>query len=126
MYNLSGIQKGIQSGHAAVEYSLRCNLGEKEYQDYYDFALNNKTFVILDGGSSRDMITRSMELSGFDIAQGCFYEPDLSNSLSAIAFILPENIYGIDLNDPGVEGDEEYAKRYAIKSYISQFKLASN
>lgn len=125
MYNLSGIQKGIQSGHAAVEYSRLAALYETHSQ-YFEFADKHKTFIVLDGGTSGDMITRSCELDNLGIPHACFHEPDLNGSLSAIAFILPEEIYAIDLQDPGVEGDDEYAKRYLIKNYISQFRLASN
>ena len=125
MYNLSGIQKGIQAGHAVVEYS---RLADKyrDYYAYFDFADNHKTFILLDGGGSVDMQSRLLELDDLSIPNATFYEPDLNNSLSAIAFILPEEIYGIDLADPGIEGDEEYARRYRIKQYISRFRLASN
>jgi len=126
MYNLSGIQKGIQAGHAAVEYSRYAMDRVGGYEQYAEFADNHKTFILLDGGSSNDMQYRLLELDDLRIPNAVFHEPDLNNSLSAIAFILPENVYGIDLKDPGVEGDEDYARRYSIKSYISQFRLASN
>lgn len=125
MYNLSGIQKGIQAGHAAVEYS-RLAAASEAYNDYFEFANKHKTFILLDGGGSNDMQSRLLELDDLGIANAPFYEPDLNHSLSAIAFILPEDVYGIDLNDPGVEGDEDYRRRYDIKSYISKFHLASN
>lgn len=126
MYNLSGIQKGIQAGHAAVEYSRYAMDRVGGYEQYVEFADNHKTFILLDGGSSNDMQYRLLELDDLEIPNAVFHEPDLNNSLSAIAFILPEDVYGIDLNNPGVEGDEDYARRYAIKSYISKFRLASN
>jgi hypothetical protein len=126
MYNLSGIQKGIQAGHAAVEYSRYAMDRVGGYEQYAEFADNHKTFILLDGGSSNDMQYRLLELDDLEIPNAVFHEPDLNNSLSAIAFILPEDVYGIDLNNPGVEGDEDYARRYAIKSYISKFRLASN
>jgi hypothetical protein len=126
MYNLSGIQKGIQCGHAAVEYSRHSRDGRPAYADYNEFADQHKTFILLDGGSSGDMKTRVSELRAMGIPYAAFFEPDLNNSLSAIAFILPEEIYGIDLNDPGIEGDDEYERAYNIKSYISKFRLASN
>jgi hypothetical protein len=129
MYNLSGIQKGIQAGHAAVEYSRYAADRVGGYEQYAEFADDHKTFILLDGGGSQDMPMRAFELRSLNVKTASFYEPDLNNSLSAIAFILPEEVYGIDLADlpdPGVEGDEDYARRYAIKSYISQFRLASN
>ena len=125
MYNLSGIQKGIQAGHAAVEYS-RYARNYKDYAAYNEFADNHKTFILLNGGGSNDMLKRRDELDNLNIPNAVFFEPDLNDSLSAIAFILTDDVYNLDLNDPGVEGDEDYARRYAIKSYISKFRLASN
>jgi hypothetical protein len=126
MYNLSGIQKGIQAGHAAVEYSLRCRSGEKQFSDYNEFAQHHKTFILLDGGGSNDMQRRLLELDDLRIPCAPFYEPDLNNSMSAIAFILPEEVYSVDLANPGEEDELEYNHRYTIKSYISKFRLASN
>jgi hypothetical protein len=126
MGNLSGRQQGIQAGHAAVEYSRHAADRVEGYEQYAEFADDHKTFILLDGGGSQDMPMRARELRSLNIKTASFYEPDLNNSLSAIAFILPEEIYGIDLADPGGEGDEDYSRRYAIKSYISKFRLASN
>lgn len=126
MGNISGRQQGIQCGHAAVEYSRHARDGHPAAADYNEFADNHKTFILLDGGSSGDMKNRARELSLFGIEYAAFFEPDLNDSLSAIAFILPEEIYAIDLADPGVEGDLDYESRYAVKSYISKFRLASN
>jgi hypothetical protein len=126
MGNLSGRQQGIQAGHAAVEYSRYAADRFGGYEQYAEFADDHKTFILLEGGGSQDMAMRAFELRSLDIKTASFYEPDLNNSLSAIAFILPEDVYGIDLADPGVEGDEDYARRYAIKTYISKFRLASN
>lgn len=120
MYNLSGIQKGIQAGHAAVEYSLK--YGKTKH--YKDFATNHKTFILLDGGGSEDMKSRMIELEYFKVDHAPFYEPDLNNSLSAIAFIVPENIYGMKIETMGdllfVTRNEEYAR------YLKSFRLASN
>ena len=120
MYNLSGIQKGIQAGHAAVEYSLK--YGKTKH--YKEFAKYHKTFILLDGGGSQDMISRMEELEDFGVNYASFYEPDLNNSLSAIAFIVSEHIYGMDIKAMGdllfVTRDEEYAR------YLKSFRLASN
>ena len=118
MYNLSGIQKGIQSGHAAVEYQLEYG----KTKQYKDFAKNHKTFILLDGGGSIDMVERERELESYGIKFASFQEPDLNNSISAIAFIVPEEIYGKDIK--GLEDvwtwDVDYAR------YLKGFKLASN
>jgi hypothetical protein len=51
-YQLSGIQQGIQFGHAVVEYGLN-HFVEKNYQDW---ANNHKTFIILNGGTTNNSI----------------------------------------------------------------------
>ena len=50
IYQLTGIQKGIQAGHAALEYA-------QKYRDdtvYINFVRNHKTWVILNGGTTND------------------------------------------------------------------------
>jgi hypothetical protein len=124
MYNLSGIQKGIQAGHAALEYYQKFGNIKK----YQDFITNHKTFILLDGGGSNDMIERMKELDEMEVDYATFIEPDLNNSLSAIAFIVPEEIYGMDKafieyseqNPNFMNFDTEFAK------YLKGFRLASN
>jgi hypothetical protein len=95
MYNLSGIQKGIQSGHAITEYALKYfdNL------DFQDWANDNKTFIVLDGGTSNTGVNYgSMErnqqlLLLNNINHAIFREPDLNDATSAIAFLVDERAY---------------------------------
>ena len=42
-YQLTGIQSGIQAGHAAIEYSLKY----QDDEDYQEWARHNKTFIII-------------------------------------------------------------------------------
>jgi hypothetical protein len=117
MGNLSGRQQGIQAGHAAIEYGIN-----RSNDEYLDFAKNHKTFILLDGGGSLDMLARKQELIEFGIRHAVFYEPDLNNSLSAIAFIVPESIYSRD-----IEGLEDvYTPEVCFTRYLKGFRLASN
>ena len=125
MYNLSGIQKGIQFGHAVAEYSKMSydtGLGA-----YFDFVENHKTFIILDGGGSADMEKRLQELYEIGIGVATFREPDLNDSLSAIVFLVPENVYSLDASkdfeDCITSGD---VWNLNLKKYLSSFRLASN
>lgn len=127
MYNLSGIQKGIQAGHAALEYAY-------EYagtDDYQNFIRNHKTFIVLNGGTSGTMEEHRKTLLAMGIKHSIFREPDLNNSLSAIAFLVPENVYGM------TEAEEAVRAYYQVSSpvddkdlifyqFIKPFKLASN
>jgi hypothetical protein len=117
MYNLSGIQKGIQAGHAALEYANKFGHTEQ----YKDFIENHKTFILLDGGGSNDMIPLLAKLREFDVEFAKFYEPDLNGSLSAIAFLVPESIYGID--PTAIVYD---TKDFVLSQFLKSFRLASN
>ena len=114
MYNLSGIQKGIQAGHAALEYVLK-------YPDALtrDFIRNHKTFIILNGGTSGDMLNRMAELEELKIDYAEFREPDLNDSVSAIAFIVDKENYAPDET-------EVIYKTNPIYEYLRKFQLASN
>ncbi len=48
LYQLTGIQAGIQSGHANVEYGVQSKFDER----WLDWAMNWKTVILLNGGSS--------------------------------------------------------------------------
>lgn len=99
-YNLSDIQKGIQTGHCALEYAYK--FGEKD--EYKSFIENDKTWIILNGGttnSSRDSngelngsLNRIAEtLSNNNINNAVFHEPDLDDALTAVCFLADERVY---------------------------------
>jgi len=98
MYNISSIQKSIQAGHAQMEYALKY----WEDEDFQDWAKNHKTWIILNGGTSNHSPNYSdigtMERYSFTLKQeeikcAQFYEPDLNDSLSAIAFLVDERVF---------------------------------
>lgn len=140
MGNLSGRQQGIQMGHACLEYVEQ----HGKSPQYRDFIKNHKTFIMLDGGGSNEMISRELELEGFGVPFASFEEPDLNNSVSAIAFLMPEDIYNFDeqkyimdtphrinllLTMPTKEERVEVASReqkYEIYKWLKSFRLASN
>ncbi len=125
MYNLSGIQKGIQSGHAALEYADLF----KDDPIYKEFIEKHKTFILLDGGGSGDMLNRHDELIDLGIPFAVFEEPDLNNAMSAIAFILKESQYDFKIPnwmECGDLVDLDGNPDYEIYNYIRKFRLALN
>lgn len=108
-YNVSEIQKGIQFGHAVVEYATNYFNDE----DYQSWAKNWKTFIILNGGTSNHSTNRymnefnsdseseftgSMEknlqaLNEIGIKLATFNEPDLNDMLSGIVFLVDERVF---------------------------------
>ena len=96
-YNISEIQKGIQAGHAQMEYALKY----WKNKDFQDWAKNNKTWIVLNGGNTNskdigDMQHHLDNLIGNNIKFSTFCEPDLNNALSAITFLCDERVYNFE------------------------------
>lgn len=103
IYQLSGIQAGIQAGHAKDMYSLKY-AGTQEYKDWLNL---DKTVIILGGGSTNSEgvdfyskqeyqgtmqeITSKLKYLGVKFA--AFREPDLNNALTAISFLVDERVW---------------------------------
>jgi len=95
-YNISPIQQGIQFGHAVVEYSLKNHLSN----EYLNWAKYDKTFIILNGGTTNKSKSSLGTLNshaallkdmGIEIAE--FYEPDLGDQLTAVVFLVDERVW---------------------------------
>ena len=108
-YNISPIQQAIQFGHGVVEYGLYHN------DDVYDtWARHDKTFVILNGGTTNKAMNRRGPFTGvlgtlnqhvdsikdLGIKASCFYEPDLGDQLTAVVFLLDERIWDYEKYPP--------------------------
>lgn len=107
MYNISPMQKGVQTTHALAEYHLL----HGSTPEYLQWAKKDKTAIFLDGGTSNDGKPRphiyyskgntelgSMEkhlknLKKYKVKCACFYEPDLNWGLSSIVLIADEEVY---------------------------------
>lgn len=99
-YNLSEIQKGIQFGHAVVEYANKFG----QTGEYKRWSKQDKTFIILNGGTTNDTKVDngvphgtlnqhidSIMLQGINYAK--FREPDLQNAVTAVVFLVNERVW---------------------------------
>ena len=101
--SLSPMQKGIQSYHATIEYSLKFG----KTPEYQQWAKKDKTVIILDGGSSNqvgfDYYSSSLYTGSLDAALAIlkankikvlpFLEPDCNNTMTAISFLVDEKTW---------------------------------
>jgi hypothetical protein len=118
-YNLSPIQQGIQAGHASLEYAAKY----ANNQDFKDFVLWDKTWIILNGGTSNDghfgnpkgsmeEIHEAIRDNGIPCA--VFHEPDINSAMTAICFLADERVWDyenypeFETQDSLAEGTEDY------------------
>jgi len=98
--NLSGISAGIQAGHCALEYAVK--FGDDE--QFKDFMLNWKTFILLNGGTTNDYrdwdgvpagdLDKIVDvLHKNKIKFAYFKEPDFNRALTAVCFIADERVF---------------------------------
>lgn len=109
-YNISPIQQGIQYGHAVVEYMLEHVLEKimngdeldlKVIKPLYEWSKNDKTFIILNGGTTNKEIPNIGTLNqhtsklvyDFKVPVGIFFEPDLGDQLTATVFLVDERVW---------------------------------
>ncbi len=99
-YNISPIQQGIQFGHAVVEYGLEFGT-TPEYQKW---ANEDKTFIILDGGTTNtrydendnhigSLNNHRQLLSDEGVQFRSFFEPDLGDQLTAVVFLADDRVF---------------------------------
>lgn len=103
-YNISPIQQAIQAGHSSLEYA--CEFGDtKLFKEF----MNHKTWIILNGGTTRtggdpegtmqqivgaiNEFNRSVKDKNQKVNIATFHEPDLNNALTAICFICDERVF---------------------------------
>ena len=100
-YQLCGtIHAGIQFGHAVVEYQQNTIGIEPTQKIYNKWAKNDKTFIILNGGTTnRDRerfgtLNKHLKyITEIGVKVGIFFEPDLGDQLTAFVFLVDERVF---------------------------------
>lgn len=103
---LSSIQNGIQAAHVVHELFNKYDLSKMDGIDHksmlqreklVDWSENHKTMIVLNGGMTEQMepMLPIIEASGLPWAS--FYEPGIGNALTCIGIVVPERLYGADL-----------------------------
>lgn len=99
-YNISPIQQGIQYGHAVVDYGQAVKGIPPHEKLYNKWANEDKTFIILNGGTTNTNPERLgtlnqhlLTLREAGILCQEFYEPDLGDQLTAVVFLIDERVF---------------------------------
>jgi hypothetical protein len=131
-YNISPIQQAIQFGHAVVEYA-------NEYfndEDYQTWAKRDKTFMILNGGTTNKDFDSDLNISykgslnnhvatinSHNLKHAVFFEPDLGDQLTAVVFLVDDRIWDKEAY-PDYAGTymSDWTGTYPLKSEYDQWK----
>ena len=147
-YNLSPIQQGIQFGHAVVEYGQYVK-DIPPFEAVYDkFAMKDKTFIILNGGTTNENPERlgtlqqhAQTLKDNLVLFAEFREPDLNDALTAVVFLVDERVFKKDLypdfvrdeNATEARNEKQYKewvekiggrRNVFLRSFLPNFRLA--
>ena len=98
---LSSIQQGIQAAHCVAEMS-RLWMSNKMVSDWI---VTHKTLICVNGGNNKSL-NEFYELvryqKQFPVAQFHEDEQSMAGMLTTVGIIVPEEIYGADLEDPTI------------------------
>lgn len=140
-YNISPIQQGIQFGHGAVEFMLKY-AAKREVSKW---ATEDKTFIILNGGSTNNLDEESAgtlnkhyeTLLDNRVEVSIFYEPDLGHQLTSVNFLVDERVWDKekypDFVYTGEIIEQEYdywvesvggKKNAFLREFLRKFRLA--
>ncbi len=96
---LSSIQQGIQAFHCLGEMTLE-HTGNKMFKDWISV---HKTLICLNGGNNKSL-NEFWELvryqKQFPVVKFHEDEQSMAGMLTCVGIIVPEEIYGADLEDP--------------------------
>ena len=128
-YNLSPIQQGIQFGHAVVEYQQTVK-GLSNLEKIYDkWAKQDKTFIILNGGTTNNTIDRLgtlnqhlRTLTDNGIGTAVFHEPDLGDQLTAVVFLVDERVFNREMYPDFQEEKLPYGVRKPSKKALTDLE----
>lgn len=116
-YNLSPIQQGIQFGHAVVEYQQNTRDLKPQVNIYNKWAMEDKTFIILNGGTTNtnpehlgSLNKHLITLKENGVLTAEFYEPDLGDQLTAVVFLIDERVFNRELYPDFVEEKLPYSR----------------
>lgn len=118
---LSSIQQGIQAAHCVAEMMASENTNRDTTLSIIDWVHDHKTIICLNGGNNKslndfyDLVRYQRQ---FPVAK--FHEDDdsMAGMLTCVGIIVPENIYGADIDDPDLVdriGHEAYDIAVALK-----------
>lgn len=129
-YNISPIQQAIQFGHAVVEYGQLVKGINQAETIYNKWANKDKTFIILNGGTTNKSNTyvgslnthlEVFKTAGISVAS--FYEPDLGDQLTAFVFLVDERVFNRTLYPDFIPETLPYSKKKPSEKQLADLEV---
>ena len=127
-YQLSGtIHAGIQFGHAVVDYARTVRDIKSHEALYNKWADEDKTFIILNGGTTNNNPERlgslnvhlnTMREAGVLVKE--FHEPDLGDQLTAFVFLVDERVFDRTIYPDFIPETLPYSKKKPSEKQLSE------
>lgn len=131
---LNTMQKGIQSLHVTSELFISNYNNDDSFGKIFNWAKNEKTVCLLNGGVGDDFITNTQEASRlakkYELPFAGFREPDIYDIVTAFGFIItPDIIKDIEkerrvLISQGYE-DDPLLDAHELVEFLKKFNLAT-
>jgi hypothetical protein len=124
---LSSIQNGIQPLHVLGEMFTKYTVESPQKSALFDWAENHKTVIVLNGGTTDDLIYAGEIIAQSGMPYASFYEPGISKALTSIGVIVPELCYNNKVDDVSVpiESIFDYiARKSIIENEFTEEELA--
>lgn len=86
---LTPIQKGIQTAHAVADYVF----DNRDVDECDAWVCCDKTLIVLDAGTSQDLLDTIQWLKDNNVKHTVFKEPDLYDMPTAVCFLADERIW---------------------------------
>lgn len=115
--HLSGVQKGIQSLHAVVDFAQKFG----QTPEYQRWANKDKTIFVLEAHTNGQLEDAFKKLRRLGVPVEKFKEPDTGNIVTAIAFLIEETVFDTKKYENG-----KSIKDLEIRKIKNRFSLATN
>lgn len=86
---LNPIQKGVQSAHSIVEYSMKFH----KTTEFLQWQTVDKTIIMLDGGTYQEMKDGREFLRSLKVPYAVFHEPDLGGLVTSFSFLVEDKVW---------------------------------
>lgn len=129
---LSSLQQGLQAAHVIQKMSTRYSMLHSDIASkiFFDWCNDDRTIILLNGGAQRDLQDLASKLNlltrhGTVYPVNYFEEEEsaLNGAVTSVGIVLPERIYGFDIEDHAID---EALEGYDLDIYniIKSYKLA--